>query len=125
MKATLFRIVSGFPLRAERWERHKSLRLSIGLGLFICSLLAAAKWYDWARGQGALYVPILWTIAAVLLVLVAPRRRILVGGCLLLYLFYGAKGVLLNQDPRTALIMGVVALVLFFILIITVPSDWH
>ncbi len=125
MKSFLHRGTSVFLLKPEAWERHKRLRGGLVAGLFICSVLAAAKWYDWAHGNAVLYVPVLWTMASVLIVLVSPKRRVLIAGCLLVYMFYSAKGLLLHQEPRTALTMGIVAAVLFAVLLLTTPSDWH
>ncbi len=125
MRAFLLRSTSVFSLKPEAWERHKRLRGGLVAGLFICSVLAAAKWYDWAHGNSVLYVPVLWTTASVLIVLVSPKRRILVAGCLFVYMFYSAKALLLHQEPRAALTMGIVAVILLAVLLLTTPSNWH
>jgi len=123
MRGVLLRLASFFPLKREHWDRHKGLRGWLGAALFICSLLATAKWYDWAGGRSPFYVPILWTLAMALIILAAPRRRILVASCLLVYVFYSAKALILRQEPRAALLMGIVAIVLFFVLIMSKPSS--
>lgn len=125
MRGVFLRLASTFPLKPGQWDRHKALRGGLVAALFICSLLATAKWYDWGRGGSPLYVPILWTLATALIILAAPRKRILVGGCLLVYVFYSAKALVLRQEPHAALVTAIIAIVFFFILIISTPSGRH
>lgn len=70
----------------------------------ICTAVSGAKWYAWAEHQsGAFYVPIFWTVAAVLIFVLAPKKLELLHYCSGAYFILGVIGTLLGRAPSLAI----------------------
>lgn len=107
----LLRLRQILRLTAESWDTHRHLRGGLAFALMICTAVSGAKWYSWAEHQGiALYVPILWTIGAVLIFALAPKKLDLLAYCSAIYFILGIIGTLLGRAPdlRTALEVTVI-----------------
>lgn len=58
----------------ERWDQHGYLWGGIVFAMVICSLGAVGNWYRWLHGRTDLRLPGLLTLAALVILAIAPRR---------------------------------------------------
>lgn len=82
-----------------RWDRSGPVRGGLILGLIYCSLGGVGNWYNWTEGRTSLYVPVLLTAGAIVILIATPRKwnliTISVGGVFILSVI----GTLLHRGP--------------------------
>ena len=115
---------SGFGIKREVLARHTWIPTVLAIGFFLSAAAALGNWYLWATGNEAVHVPLLWTLLAFVIIVLEPRRRVLIFAVLGLYVVYGLKVVLLNQEPRAWYLVGAAA-ALLVLLVVTAPRDWR
>ncbi len=82
-----------------------------GTLLFIASVLAVGNWWKLAQGVVHFYVPVLWSLATLVLVLVATERKAMIFMVLGGWILYSLKALILDREPRALLIVIVAFLI--------------
>lgn len=85
------------PLKG--WTLADVVLVVLSLAFFFCSLLAYDRWWQWKHGLVGIDSPALWTLLAALILTIAPNRPKVIAGASGVCIFYGLKGVLMEQEP--------------------------
>jgi len=124
LKKVGYRVASAFAIKPQEWTREDLMDFVFAFGLFFSSVIAAGRWWLWRHELAALHSAILWTVAAVLIFLLAPSRPRVLVGALGISIFYGLKGAILDQLFIGWVIVGV-AVVLGLIVVGVAPSSFE
>lgn len=108
----------------ETWESSDWVQaITVGV-VFICSAGMAVNWFEWLSGRTPLHVPILWTVPALIVLVIVPKRRVSLGAVSGVYAVYGLKAALLNQEPRAWFVVAA-GIVVFLAVVVTAPHDYR
>jgi len=106
-----FRIASALALKPETWNRGRLIVTVEGILLFIASLLAVGNWWKLAQGVVHFYVPVLWSLATLVLVLIATERKAMIFMVLGGWILYSLKALILDREPRALVILVIAFLI--------------
>lgn len=85
--------------------------LILSVAFLFSAILTYARWWQWKHGLVPSHVPVLWALVALLILAIAPNRPRVIVGASGACIFYGLKGVLLEQEPWAwVLIIGPIIL---------------
>lgn len=124
LKRIGYRIASAFAFKPEEWTRADVVRMLFSIALFFSSVIALDRWWQWNHHLVGLHSPILWSLAALVILLLAPNRPEVVVFSLGFCVFYGLKGAILDK-----LLLGwaiaVVAFALALVIVGVFPSAFE
>ena len=122
LKAIGFRVASALALKPGTWTRRRILQTLEGVLVFFASVLAVGSWWKWAKGDVHLYMPILWSVATLVVLVIAKDRKRVVYMGLGGWVLYSLKAIFLDGEPR-AIFIVVIAFILGLIIEKFAPSE--
>lgn len=92
------RIASALSFNPDDWTSKDVVQALVSLGLFFSCAIAVGRWWQWSQGLVEFYSPVAWSGLALLILVFAPNRPIVVVGALAVVIFYGLKVAIVNED---------------------------